>query len=71
MNLMVKRAIDAVGGSQGKLARLSGLSQQHISRLLNEQQRVTGEVAIKLEQATGGQVRKSDLCPHLWNERAA
>ncbi len=69
MNPLIARAI-AASGTQAKLSALSGLSQQHISRLLNNRQRVTAEAAMKIESATGGQVTRSELCPHIWPTEA-
>lgn len=65
MNQAIAQAID-VAGSQGKLADLSGLSQQHISRLLRDEQRITADTAIKIEAATGYRVTRGQLCPQFW-----
>jgi len=54
-NPLIQRAIEAAG-SQDALAKRSGLSQQFISKLLNGERRVSGESAIALHHATGGQV---------------
>jgi DNA-binding transcriptional regulator YdaS (Cro superfamily) len=65
MHPIISEAI-ALTGSQAKLAELSGLSQQHISRLLNEQQNITAAAAIKIEAATGFRITRGQLCPQFW-----
>lgn len=63
---LIKRAISLLG-SQQKLAELTGLSQQGVSYLLNQAPRVTAEVAVAIERATSGQIRKADLRPDIFN----
>lgn len=64
---LLERAIRALG-SQQKLAEAIGLSQQGVSYLLNNAPRVTAEVAVAIERATGGQVRRAELRPDIFGE---
>lgn len=50
----------AAAGSQPKLGERAGISQQHISKLLNGQRKVTAEIALALEKATNGVVGRSE-----------
>ena len=61
----IQRAIDELG-SQPKLAREAGLSQQHISKLLNFQRSVSADIALAIERATKGRVRRWELRPDYW-----
>ena len=61
----IRRAIELVG-SQRALAEQIGLSQQGISYLLNEAPQVSAEIAMAIHRATGGQVRKEDLRPDIF-----
>lgn len=61
----VSRAVD-LKGSQQKLAEAIGCSQQQISYLLKEADRISAEMAIKIERATAGQVRREELRPDLY-----
>lgn len=63
---LVARAVE-LKGSQQKLAEAIGCSQQQISYLLNEADRVTAEMAIKIERATEGQVSREQLRPDLYD----
>lgn len=66
----VRRAIE-VKGSQQKLADAAGCSQQQISFLLNDAENISAEMAIKIDLATDGEVRRSDMRPDLFpRERA-
>lgn len=60
----------AAAQSQGKLARLIGVSRQRVGQLVAGD-RIPAELAIKIEQATNGAVTRADLRPDLWGERAA
>lgn len=66
---LLERAIRALG-SQQKLAEAIGLSQQGVSYLLNNAPRVTAEVAIAIERATKGQIRREQLRPDLFGSGA-
>jgi DNA-binding transcriptional regulator YdaS (Cro superfamily) len=61
----IKKAI-AIAGSQPRLAELSGLSQQHISKLLKQQRQITADVAIAIERATNGKVGRCEMRPDYW-----
>ena len=60
---LIDRAI-SIAGSQPRLAELSGLSQQFISKLKNGERGVTAETAVKLETAVG--IARSEWRPDLW-----
>ena len=60
----IQRAI-AAAGSQGKLAKLLGISQQGVSYFLKAD-RVTGEMALAIEKATKGMVTREQLRPDLF-----
>ena len=65
----IKQAIEVVGG-QERLARVVGLSQSALSRLLNKKIRPNAETAIAIERATQGLVIVEELRPDLiehWN----
>lgn len=64
----LQRAIDLKEGQSG-LARAVGCSQQQIWWLMNEAKNITYEMAVKIERATDGKVRASDLRPDMHNER--
>lgn len=53
-------------GSQKALANAAGVEQQTISKLLNRQRKVTAEMAVAIDVATGGAVSKSQLRPDLF-----
>lgn len=53
-------------GSQRKLAGAIGCSQQQVSYLLHEATRVSAEMAVKIEVATGGRVPRHRLRPDLF-----
>lgn len=54
-------------GNQKALAEAAGVEQQTISKLLNRQRRITGEMAAKIDRATGGAVPKYRLRPDLFD----
>lgn len=64
---LLERAIKALG-SQKKLAEAIGLSQQGVSYLLTQAPRIRAEVAISIDKATKGRVRKSDLRPDIFGD---
>jgi len=66
----IERAIK-IAGSQPRLAERSGLSQQHISKLLNCERSITAEVAIAIEKGTGLAVPRWRLRPDLWDRPAS
>lgn len=55
-------------GSQARLASAMGCSQQQISYLLNAKS-ITAEMAMKLDQATGGAVSRHDLRPDIFGPK--
>ncbi len=55
----------ALRGSQAKLAKEIGRSQQYISWLLKEADQVSAEVAMEIERATEGDVTAAQLRPDL------
>jgi DNA-binding transcriptional regulator YdaS (Cro superfamily) len=61
----VARAVKLLG-SQKKLADAIGCSQQHVSYLLHDADRVSAEVALKIDEATGGQVSRNSLRPDIF-----
>lgn len=60
----IERAI-ALRGSQAKLAKEIGRSQQYISWLLKDAEQVSAEVAMEVQRATEGQVTAAQLRPDL------
>ena len=60
----ITRAITILG-SQAKLAREMGCSQQNISWLLKEADQISAETAMLVERATRGAVKAGDLRPDL------
>lgn len=56
----------AIAGSQAKLARKIGLTQQQVSRLARGKHKVKAEVAIAIETATSGSVPRWRLRPDIW-----
>lgn len=67
---LIKAAIEACG-NQKALADAAGVEQQTISKLLNRQRRITGEMAAKIDRATGGVIPKHRLRPDLFDAPAA
>jgi DNA-binding transcriptional regulator YdaS (Cro superfamily) len=55
-------------GSQAKLADAMGCSQQQISYLLKAKS-ISAEMAIKIDEATHGEVSRHDLRPDLFGAR--
>lgn len=61
----IRRAIKQ-HGSQAKLAQAAGCSQQQISYLLTDAERISAEMAAAIERATEGHVTRHDLRPDLF-----
>lgn len=61
----IRRAVE-IAGSQRALAEKIGLSQQGISYLLNAAPQVSAEIAIAIERATEGEVRREQLRPDIF-----
>jgi len=64
----LSRAIELFG-SQTSLAKAAGVSQHAIWRSLKVGT-VTASLAIKIELATRGKIKRGDLCPML-NQKAS
>ena len=63
---MIAKAIK-IAGTQEKLSEAAEISQQTISRLLNDSDYgVSPVVAFKIDKATGGKVSKEALRPDLF-----
>lgn len=62
---LVQEAI-RIAGSQGKLAKRLGISQQGVSYLLNSAKRVPAEIAVAIDSFTGGEISKEKLRPDLF-----
>lgn len=60
----IEAAVTAFG-SQAKLATAMGCSQQQIAYLLKASS-ITAEMALKVDEATGGAVSKHDLRPDIF-----
>lgn len=58
-------------GSQAKLAAALGCSQQLVSQMLTGRVRVTAEMAVKLDAATGGKVSRHHLRPDIFGPAPA
>lgn len=53
------------------MAEAAGVEQQTISKLLNQQRGITGEMAVAIDRATEGRVSKHQLRPDLFDPPAA
>jgi DNA-binding transcriptional regulator YdaS (Cro superfamily) len=62
---LIQRAV-ALLGSQQKLADAIGLSQQGVSYLMKQAPRVTAEMAVAIERATEGEIRRQELRPDIF-----
>jgi DNA-binding transcriptional regulator YdaS (Cro superfamily) len=60
----VERAV-VIMGSQQKLADACGVSQQQISYLLNDAEGISGEMALKIANATENKVTLGEMRPDL------
>lgn len=56
----------ALHGSQSKLAREVGCSQQYISWLLKDADQISAEMSVAFEKATNGDVSRQHLRPDLF-----
>lgn len=61
----IERAVH-LHGSQVKLAKEVGCSQQYISWLLKEADQISAEMAVAFERATGSAVSRHDLRPDIF-----
>jgi DNA-binding transcriptional regulator YdaS (Cro superfamily) len=69
-NPLIERAIEILG-RQSDLALAIECAQQTVSKLLNNEIRVSAEQAVAIHRATNGRVSKRQLRPDLWSERAS
>jgi DNA-binding transcriptional regulator YdaS (Cro superfamily) len=58
----IQRAVQAAG-TQPKLAEISGLSQQFISKVVRGERRLSSDSALAISRATG--IPLSDLLPEI------
>lgn len=65
----LRRAIDHAG-SQGKLAKAAGVTQTSIWKAL-QAERVSAELAIRIERATANVVTAHELRPDLFDPKTA
>ena len=66
-NPLIREAIKEGGGSQAALADRCGCVQQHISKLLKNEIKITAEMAVAIEKATGGKVPRWRMRDDLWS----
>lgn len=66
----IARAIEACG-TQAALAAAIGVKQQTISKLLNRERPISGEIAARIHRATGGRVSRHELRPDLFEASAS
>lgn len=62
---LIEKAIRVVG-RQSDLAMRTGCAQQTISKVLRREIRCSGELALAIHHATGGEVGAHELRPDLW-----
>lgn len=62
---LVKRAVE-IAGSQQKLAKAIGISQQRVSHLLTTAPKISAEIAVAIDRFTKGAVSKEALRPDLF-----
>ena len=64
--------LDAIklAGSQSKLASAIGISQQGVSYILNQAGTISAEVAVAIERFSKGKIKKSELRPDIFGDRA-
>lgn len=64
----IVRAVELCG-SQVKLAKRAGCSQQYISWLLKDADKISAEMALSIEKATDGAVSRNDLRPDIFGPK--
>lgn len=62
----LKRAVEIAGG-QTALARLVGKRQGHVWDWLNSTKKLAPEIAVAIERAIDGQVRRDELRPDIFD----
>lgn len=65
ISLVLQEAIKIAGGTQAKLGKAAGCSQNAIHHAKKKGQ-VSAEMAIAIERATSGQIPRWRLRPDLW-----
>jgi DNA-binding transcriptional regulator YdaS (Cro superfamily) len=65
----IERAISA-HGSQVKLAKEVGCSQQYISWLLKDADQISAEMSIAFERGTKGLISRHELRPDIFGDAA-
>lgn len=68
-SVALKRAIDFFG-TQAKLAEKAGVNQQLISRALANKW-VSAELAVAIEKASGGEIKRVEFRPDLFEREGA
>lgn len=63
----IRRAVE-MSGSQAKLAEAAGCSQQYVSLLIRGEGRISAEMALAFERATGCAVSRYDLRPDIFGD---
>lgn len=66
VSLLVSRAV-SIAGSQGKLAKAAGRSQNAIWHAISRG-RISAELACDIHRATGGQVSRTSLRPDIFSD---
>lgn len=67
-NELIRRAVDAVGGSQSELARRIGCSQVFVHHMLRGQRAIPARFCVAIEAASGGVVTRYELRPDVFGE---
>jgi DNA-binding transcriptional regulator YdaS (Cro superfamily) len=66
----IQKAVEVLGGRR-ELCAASGISEQAVSFWLAGSRQISAEYAIRVEEATGGRVTRSELRPDLFARTAA
>lgn len=66
---LLQDAIKEAGG-QTKFAEALGISQQGVSYLVTKAKNVSAEIAVAIDKATNGKIKKSDLRPDIFGDAA-
>lgn len=61
----IERAVELLGGQTAAAAAI-GVSQPTVSNWMRGQHKVTPANAVAIERATGGAVRREELCPDIF-----
>lgn len=71
MNELISKAIQAVGGSQAKLAREIGCSSVLVHQMLHGRRAVSPRLCLPIETSTGGVVTRYELRPDVFGTHPA